>query len=177
MTQRPARFEAYATDRFIEIVKTWANHSWPITSRDAQLLFEQTGYTEDPDDPEMYFSDYAEGGEADSYFTTRDGNVSTVDINITKYYNPNDRTVDIDTVKSVYKKYCEAVDQEFRNKVSQKRKKPEATEWILNNGVLIWVGNPGRIITLYIESPRLTQLLHEEREMGLTSYDEIVEDD
>ncbi len=52
--------------------------------------------------------------EADSYFTTRDGNVSTVAINVTKYYNPNDRIVDIDTAK--VQKYREAVDQEFRNK-------------------------------------------------------------
>ena len=34
-----------------------------------------------------------------------------------------------------------------------------------------------RNLSLRIASPRMTQLLREEREMGLTSYDEILEDD
>lgn len=47
----------------------------------------------------------------------------------------------------------------------------------MRHGVLLWVGNPGNIITLYIDSPRMTQLLLEEEAMGLTDYDDILEDD
>ena len=39
------------------------------------------------------------------------------------------------------------------------------------------IGDIGTKITFVIHSPRMTQLRREEEEMGLTSYDDILEDD
>lgn len=47
----------------------------------------------------------------------------------------------------------------------------------MSHGVLLWVGNPGSIITLYVESPCMTQLLREEEAIGVTDYDNFLEDD
>ena len=41
----------------------------------------------------------------------------------------------------------------------------------------IRIGNPGHRVTFSISSPTMTQLRREEQEMGLASYDEILEDD
>ena len=122
-------------------------------------------------------SQFASSGEADSYFTARDGTVGTVDISVTKYYDADDATVDAKSVANRYAQYCEAVDRAFHGIVVRRREKPRATEWIMSHGVLLWVGNPGSIITLYIDAPRMTRLLLEEEAMGLTDYDDILEDD
>ena len=39
MVEETKAFEAYPADRFIEIVKAWANHSWPITAEEARELY------------------------------------------------------------------------------------------------------------------------------------------
>ena len=43
MTRHPATFEAYTADRFIEIVKAWANHPWPMTPDEGRQLYESLG--------------------------------------------------------------------------------------------------------------------------------------
>ncbi|AOS46972.1 DUF6301 family protein [Pauljensenia hongkongensis] len=177
MTQRPARFEAYPAERFIEIVKAWVDHHWPISAEEGRRLFEDLGYAVDSEEPEMFLSEFASNGEADSYFTARNGTVGSVDISVTKYYNADDATVDAKAVAERYAQYCEAVDRAFRGTIVRRREKPRATEWIMRHGVLLWIGNPGSIITLYIDSPRMTRLLLEEEAMGLTDYDDILEDD
>ena len=177
MSQRPMTFEAYTVDRFIEVVKAWVDHPWPISTDEGRRLFEDLGYAVDSEDPEMFLSEFASNGEADSYFTARNGIVGTVDISVTKYYNADDATVDAKSVVDRYAHYCEAVDRAFHDIIVRRREKPRATEWIMSHGVLLWVGNPGCIITLYVESPRMTQLLTEEEAMGLTDYDDILEDD
>ena len=110
-------------------------------------------------------------------FTARNRTVGTVDISVTKYYNTDDTTVDAKSVEDRYAQYCDAVDRAFRGTIVRRREKPRATEWIMRHGVLLWVGNPGSIITLYVDSPRMTQLLLEEEAMGLTDYDDFLEDD
>lgn len=177
MAQQPMTFEAYTADRFIEVVKAWVDHPWPISADEGRRLFEDLGYAVDSEDPEMFLSEFASNGEADSYFTARNGTVGTVDISVTKYYNTDDTTVDAKSVEDRYAQYCDAVDRAFRGTIVRRREKPRATEWIMRHGVLLWVGNPGSIITLYIDSPRMTQLLLEEEAMGLTDYDDILEDD
>ena len=53
----------------------------------------------------------------------------------------------------------------------------KATEWTFHNDVRIRIANIDIAISLVIHSPRTAQLRREEEEMGLTSYDEILEDD
>ena len=133
MQQQPMTFEAYTVDRFIEVVKAWVDHPWPISADEGRRLFEDLGYAVDSEDPEMFLSEFASNGEADSYFTARDGIVGTVDINVTKYYNADDTTVDAKSVADRYAQYCEAVDRAFHGTIVRRRKKPRATEWIMSH--------------------------------------------
>ena len=105
MQQQPMTFEAYTVDRFIEVVKAWVDRPWPISTDEGRRLFEDLGYAVDSEDPEMFLSEFASNGEADSYFTARDGIVGTVDINVTKYYDADDTTVDAKSVADRYAQY------------------------------------------------------------------------
>ena len=53
----------------------------------------------------------------------------------------------------------------------------KAVEWTFDNDVRIRIGYIDFALSFIIRSPRMTQLRREEMEMGLTDYDDILEDD
>ena len=177
MTQHPARFEAYATDRFIEIVKAWANHPWPLTTEGAKEIYESIGYRPYLPDPSLFASDLSKDGKPDSYYTQHDGYVNTVNITVTKQGEIGTERHDADIVEKTYIQYCNAIDTLLSKRLTRRQQQDSATEWFIDNNVNIRVGNPGHRVTFSISSPTMTQLRREEQEMGLTSYDEILEDD
>ena len=183
MTQHPARFEAYPTDRFIEIVKAWANHSWPITTEEARKLYESLGYHAHPSDPSLFISNLSADGEPDSYYTSIDNNINSIRLTIARRCPDEEESKHFSLVSKTYAAYCAAFERTFSNITNhlQTNRANEWTirsdEWTLDNGVCISIGNIGVTIAFFIRSPYMTQLLREEREMGLTSYDEILEDD
>ena len=177
MTQHPARFEAYPTDRFIEIVKAWANHSWPITTEEAKEIYESTGYRPYVPDPSLFASDLSKDGEPDSYYTHNDGYINTINITVTKQGEIGTERHDADKIEKRYKQYCNAIDALLSKRLTRRHQQDSATEWFIDNNVNIRVGNPGHRVTFSVSSPATTQLRREEEEMGLTSYDEILEAD
>ena len=175
MTQNPARFEAYPTDRFIEIIKAWANHPWPMTSAEAQELYESLGYRAHAPKPELFISDFLQI-EPDSYVTTHNDRVGDARISVS---HPCDTVTpqNTDTISRTFSDYCAAIDDELRDMISHRKIERNAVRWTLRNGVDIRLGKLSRNISVFIGSPRMTQLRREEEEMGLTSYSEILEDD
>jgi len=176
MTQRPARFEAYATDRFIEIVKAWIEHSWPITAAEARQVYESLGYSVVPEDPEMFASPFA-GGEADSYYVTVKGLVSTVDIAVARPCNVGEEEESSAAIADAYATFCRAINSHYKNVISAIRSEHGSTEWTFTSDVELEVSVWNRSVSTCIHSPYMTQLRREEKEMEITSYDDILEDD
>ena len=177
MTQHPASFEAYPTGRFIEIVKAWVNHPWPITTEEARELYESLGYHANPSDPSLFISDLSADGEPDSYYTHNDGYINTVNITVTRRGEKGTERHNADKIEKTYKQYCNAIDTLLSKRLTRRHQQDSATEWFIDNNVNIRIGNPGHRVTFSVSSPAMTQLRREEQEMGLTSYDEILEDD
>ena len=175
MTQHSARFEAYPTDRFIEIVKAWANHSWPMSPAEAQELYESLGYRAYAPKPELFISDFSQI-EPDSYVTTHNDRVGDVRISVSRSCD----TVtpqNTDTISCTFNDYCATIEDELKGAISHRKIERNAIRWTLRNSVDIRLAKLSRNISVFIGSPRMTQLRREEQEMGLTSYDEILEDD
>ena len=175
MTQRPARFEAYPTDRLIEIVKAWANHPWPMTSAEARELYKSLGNPAYTSKPELFISDFSQI-EPDSYVTTHNDRVGDARISVS---HPCDTVTpqNTDTISRTFSDYCTAIEDKLKDMISHRKKDRNAVRWTLHNGVDIRLGKLSRNISVFIGSPRMTQSRCEEEEMGLTSYDEILEDD
>ena len=176
MTQHPARFEAYPVDRFIEIVKAWIEHPWPITATEARNIYESLGYSVDPEDPEMFASPFA-GGEADSYYVTVKGLVSTVDIAVARPCNMGEEKDSFAAIADAYATFRQAINSHYKNMISATRSEDGSTEWTFTSDVELDVSVWNRSVSACIHSPYMTQLRREEQEMGLTSYDDILEDD
>ncbi|EFW10393.1 DUF6301 family protein [Pauljensenia hongkongensis] len=175
MTQRPTRFEAYPTDRFIEIIKAWVNHFWPMTSAEAQELYESFGYRAYAPKPELFISDFSQI-EPDSYVTTHNDRVGDARISMS---HPCDTVTpqNTDTISRTFSDYCTAIEDKLKDMISHRKSERNAVRWTLRNGVDIRLAKLSRNISVFIGSPRMTQLRREEGEMGLTRYDEILEDD
>ncbi len=176
MTQHPARFAAYPTDRFIEIVKTWIDHPWPITSKDGRIIFEDLGYSVDSEDPEMFASPFAEQ-EADSYFIARNGLIDDIDVAVSTICTRESMKENAYAIEGTYDTYCKAISGAYPEASSRRDRTRNAVEWFFENDAQIRLSNIGITISFIIHSPRMTQLRREEEEMGLTNYDEILEDD
>ena len=176
MGHYPTRFEAYSVDRFIDIVKAWIEHSWPITAAEARHVYESLGYSVDPEDPEMFNSPFADG-EADSYYVTVKGLVSTVDIAVARPCTPGEEEESSAAIADAYATFRQAINSHYKNMISATRSEDGSTEWTFTSDVELDVSVWNRSVSARIHSPYMTQLRREEREMGLTSYDEILEDD
>ena len=168
-------FEAYPTDRFIEIIKSWASHPWPMTSAEAQELYESLGYRVYAPKPRLFFSEFAQE-EPDSFFTAQHNRVGNVRISVSRPCAARTQQ-DENHISHVFTEYCAIIDSSLRDSISQRKTEESSIRWTLDNDVEIRLAKLPRNISLRIASPRMTQLLREEQEMGLTSYDEILEDD
>ena len=176
MTQRPARFEAYTAERFIEVVKAWIERPWPITAAEARNIYESLGYLVDPEDPEMFASPFADG-EADSYYVTVKGFVSTVDIAVARPCNAGKEEESSAAIADAYATFRQAINSHYKNMISATRSKDGSMEWTFTSDVELDVSIWNRSLSMRIRSPYMTQLRREEQEMGLTNYDDILEDD
>ena len=173
MMQRPVRFEAYSTDCFIEVVKAWTVHSWPMSPEEGRQVFEDLEYRADPSDPDMFSSPFT-NGTPDSFFTAQDNIIDNVLIAVAnRLTTPESSTI----IERTYLEYCDAIDESFASTGIKLRTQKKNTEWRFNNNVELSVGNANITVSLLIRSPRMTKLRLEEEAMGLTSYDEILEDD
>ena len=175
MAQQSARFEVYPTDRFIEIIKAWANHPWPMSPAEAQKLYESLGYRAYAPKPELFISDFSQI-EPDSYVTTHNDRVGDVSISVSRSCD----TVtpqNTDTISRTFKDYCATIEDKLKDAISHRNIDRNTIRWTLRNSVDIRLAKLSRSISVSIGSPRMTQLRREEQEMGLTSYDEILEDD
>ena len=175
MPQHPAGFEVYPADRFIEIVKAWITHSWPMTPVQAKELYEALGYRVHTSKPRLFFSEFAQE-EPDSFFTAQHNQVGNVRISVSRPCAARTEHGE-NRISHVFAEYCAIIDSSLRDSISQRKTEESSIRWTLDNDIEIRLAKLPRNISLRIASPRMTQLLREEREMGLTSYDEILEDD
>jgi len=175
MVEETKAFEAYPADRFIEIVKAWANHSWPITTEEARKLYESLGYRAYAPKPELFISDFSQT-DPDSYITTYNDRVGDARISVS---HPCDTVTpqNTDTISRTFSDYCAAIEDKLKDMISHRKRERNAVRWTLRNGVDIRLAKLSKNISVFIGSPHMTQLRREEEEMSLTSYDEILEDD
>lgn len=175
MPQHPAGFEVYPADRFIEIIKAWITHSWPMTPVQAKELYESLGYRVYAPKPRLFYSEFAQE-EPDSFFTVHHNQVGNVRVSVSRSSAARTQQ-DENRISHVFTEYCAIIDSSLRDSIFQRKTEESSIRWTLDNDTEIRLAKLPRNISLRIASPRMTQLLREEKEMGLTNYDDILEDD
>ena len=80
-------FCAPAVGRFMEIVRAWALHPWPMTRAQGIATYEALGWMRADDDIESFTTDCT-AGEAESFFYASRGLVRMVDVQISSLMPP-----------------------------------------------------------------------------------------
>ena len=114
-------FEAYPTDRFIEIVKAWANHLWPMTTAEAQELYESHGYRAYAPKPELFISDFSQT-DPGSYITTYNDRVGDARISVS---HPCDTVTpqNTDIIAHTFSDHCTAIEDKLKDMMHVAREK------------------------------------------------------
>ena len=177
MPQQFTTLEAYTPERLIEIVKAWVNHPWPITSDEGRVIYKRLGLRGYAPRPNFFWSDFSTDDEPDSYYVVTQDQISTIDLEVAKLTLPENEVGNDSTLCDTYTQYCAAIDSAFNGGATKHVIHDKATEWTFYNDVRIRIENIDFALSIIIRSSRMTQLRRKEEEMGLTSYDEILEDD
>jgi len=144
-----------------------------MSPEEGRQVFKDFGYRTDLSDPDMFSSRFT-NSTPDSFFTAQDNIIDNIFIAVAnRLAAPEDN----DIIERTYLEYRDAIDSSFASTITKLRSQKKYTEWRFNNNVELSVGNADITVSLFIRSPRMTKLHLEEEAMGLTSYDEILEDD
>ena len=80
-------FRAPAVGRFMEIVRAWALHAWPMTRAQGIATYKALGWVRADDDIESFTTDCT-AGEAESFFYASRGLVRMVDVQLSSLMPP-----------------------------------------------------------------------------------------
>ena len=84
-------FRAPAVGRFMEIVRAWALHAWPMTRAQGIATYKALGWVRADDGIESFTTDCT-GGEAESFFYVEEGKVESVSIAVSPIVPPPHRS-------------------------------------------------------------------------------------
>ncbi len=112
------------------MVKAWANHPWPMTSAEAQELYESLGYRAHAPKPELFISDFSQI-EIDSYVTTHNDRVGRrTHFSVPPYAIVTPQN---DTISRTFNDYCAAIEDKLDFYIA--RKIGTQIRWTLRNSV------------------------------------------
>lgn len=80
-------FHTPAVGRFMEIVRAWALHPWPMTRAQGIATYKALGWVRADDDIESFTTDCT-AGEAESFFYASRGLVGLVDVQLSSLMPP-----------------------------------------------------------------------------------------
>ena len=158
-------FTPCPADKFAEIAKTWLDHTWPISAAEASKIYENLGYSADPEDPEMFASPFSDG-KSDSYYVTVKGFVSTVDIAVARPCNTGEEEEASAAIADTYTTYSRIIDRQYASTISSTRSRDHSKAWFFTTGLELNISIWNRSLSMRIRSPYMTQLRREEEEMG-----------
>ena len=152
-------FYAYTAERMVNIVRTWAEHTWPITLSEAFALRDQCGWTPAPDDG-RFFTTPVSNGEIDGAIRrdVRDRNlVSVIDVRMTTRV-PIDLESQVSAItQSVYVGYRDALSRIYGPPKEYSTKNGPFSNWVLPNNASVRLPSLGTFIKINVNSPLETE--------------------
>ena len=159
-----ADFRAYPADQAIDIIRTIAEHRWPMTVEEAFSLRDQFGWTPAPDDGRFFVTPISNGEEDGTISIDRENRVyiSGIDFNLTSQL-PKNADPDIQSeMRSVYSRYVEALARQYGTGEARSSSDVDGVLWHLPSRASVDIGVTHRSISVAIESPAMTDLTEAE---------------
>ena len=166
-------FHTPAVERFMEIVRAWALHPWPMTRAQGIATYEALGWMGADDDIESFTTDCT-GGEAESFFYVEKGKVESVSIAVSPIVPPPHRSACSSAIRQFCGLYAEALREQWgeplRDSVSERGTRHY--DWIVPGGALVSLTANKAVILLGVSSPGSADELLEELRTGESVFDD-----
>ena len=157
-------FRYYPVDQAIDIIRTIAEHRWPMTVEEAFSLRDQFGWTPVPDDGRFFVTHVSNGEEDGTISIDRENRVyiSGIDFNLTSQL-PKNADPDIQSeMRSVYSRYVEALTRQYGTGEARSSSDVDGVLWHLPSRASVDIGVTHRSISVAIESPAMIDLTEAE---------------
>ncbi|OLO51975.1 hypothetical protein BKH26_13590 [Actinomyces oris] len=165
MNADPSGFRSYPVDQAMSIIRSIAEHRWPMTVDEAFSLRDQFGWTPAPDDGEFFVTPVSNGDE-DGYIELDVSNnkfVSGVSFRLTTLAPP-DPDPDIRAlIQSARSGYVAGLTSLYGAATPGPSSEVETFSWYLPSRASVGLGVGTRLVSATIESPAMIDLTDAEK--------------
>ena len=159
------QFYAYPPEEGVAIIRTIAEHRWPMTTNEAFALRDRFNWKPAPDNG-RFFTTAVSNGEEDGYIgndVTDTSLVSRINFNLTtRLYSDAEPQID-HIIRSQYKAYVDALNSLYGQSSTESSAVGALNVWNLRSRVSIVLGGTRRFIDVVIESPAMMDLTEAEQ--------------
>ena len=160
----PSGFRAYPVNQAMNIIRTIAEHRWPMTLEEAFSLRDQFDWTPAPDDGRFFVTPVS-NGEEDGHISLDVSNnqfVSGISFRLTSLASP-DPTPEIRAlIQSARSDYIAGLTSLYGAAIPGSSSEVETLVWRLPSRASVGLGVATRLVSATIESPAMTDLTEAE---------------
>lgn len=165
-------FRAPAVGRFMEIVRVWALHAWPVTRAQGIATYEALGWVRADDDIESFTADCT-GGEAESFFYASRGLVGLVDVQLSSLMPPAAYGGFDSVIAGTYRAYYDEATTTWGEPVNEKDQGTgRSATWILPNDACLSLSGNRAGIGMIVAPPDQTEEYLTELRTGTSIFDD-----
>ena len=164
MSADPSGFRSYPVDQAMSIIRSIAEHRWPMTVDEAFSLRDQFGWTPAPDDGEFFVTPVS-NGEENGHISLAVNNskyTSRVSFRLTSIAPPNPDPDIRALIQSARSGHVAGLTSLYGTATPGSSSEVETFSWYLPSRASIGLGVGKRLVSTTIESPALTNLTEAE---------------
>ena len=159
----PSGFRSYSVNQAMNIIRSIAEHRWPMTVDEAFSLRDQFGWTPAPDDGRFFVTSVSNGEEDGTISIDRNSiYISGIRFKLTsqlpKDADPNTQS----EMRSVYSRYVESLTMRYGTGEARSSSDVDGVLWYLPSRASVDIGITRRSISVALESPAMTALTESE---------------
>ncbi|OLO78293.1 hypothetical protein BKH16_02540 [Actinomyces oris] len=165
LTIKGKQFCAYPPEEGVAIIRTIAEHRWPMTINEAFALRDQFGWKPAPDDGTI-FTTPVSNGEEDGYIgndVTNTNLVSRIRFKLTSRISQELAIKENQTLKNLYLSYVDSITSLYGKGDHDSDALVASSEWILPSRASVYIGATQYFISATIESPAMLDLTEAEQ--------------
>ena len=165
-------FCAPAVGRFMEIVRAWALHPWPMTRAQGIATYKALGWVRADDDIESFTTDCT-AGEAESFFYASRGLVRMVDVQLSSLMPPAAYGEFDSVIAGTYRAYYDEIARNWGEPVNEKDQGTgRSATWILPNDACLSLSGNRAGIGMIVAPPDQTEEYLTELRTGTSIFDD-----
>lgn len=165
LTIKGKQFRAYPPEEGVAIIRTIAEHRWPMTINEAFALRDQFGWRPAPDDGTI-FTTPVSNGEEGGYIgcdVTNINLVSRIRFKLTSRFSRELAIREHQNLKKLYLAYVDYIVSIYGNGNRSSDTFVATSEWILPSRASVFIGATQYFISATIESPAMMDLTEAEQ--------------